>query len=216
MASKVWFWVLVWMLTVLTVLGNGLLIYLIITRKRLHNTVNLFLFSLALTDLCVGLMHFPTMAACNSPTLCNTCITTAFRWLILNLSMTNLCALTVDRYIAIVSPFTYVVFKAEKRHFFLLLAAWALPFVVHFTPFTWIYCTRMKNAVRNFLTAMLFVFKLPPFLLLFTACSRTLHTVDKQKKHACVQLSQLKFNGLFPEDIKLSDCTVKQEHSPFL
>ena len=172
------------------------------TRKRLHSTVNWFLFSLAVADLCVGLTHFPTMAACNSPTHCNKCITTALRWLFLNLSMTNLCALTVDRYIAIVSPFKYVVFKAKKRYLFLLLAAWVLPFVVHFTPFTWIYCTGRKEAVRNFLTAMLFVFKLPPFLLLFTATSRTLHAVHKQKKRTSVQLSQLTFNGFAPEDMK--------------
>ena len=201
MEHRVWFWVLGWMLTVLTVLGNGLLIYLIIARKRLHNTVNWFLFSLALADLCIGLTHFPTMAACNSPTHCNKCITTAFQWLFLNLSMTNLCALTVDRYVAIVSPFTYVVFKAKKRYLFLLLAAWVLPFVVHFTPFTWIYCTGKKEAVRNFLTAMLFIFKLPPFLLLFTTCSRTLYTVHKEKKHASFQLSQLEFNGFSPEDM---------------
>ena len=186
MKREVWFWILGWMLTVLTVLGNGLLIYLIITRKRLHNTVNWFLFSLALADLCVGLTHFPTMMACNSPTLCNKCIKTAFRWLFLNLSMTNLCALTVDRYIAIVFPFKYAVFKAKKAHFFLLSAAWILPFFVHFTPFILMYCAGMKNAVRNFLTAMLFIFKIPPFLLLFISCSKTLYTVHKQKKRASV------------------------------
>ena len=190
------------MLTVLTVFGNGLLVYLIITRKRLHSTVNWFLFSLALADLCVGLTHFPTMAACNSPTLCNKCIKIAFRWLFLNLSMTNLCALTVDRYIAIVAPFKYVVFKAKKRHLFLLLAAWVLPFVVHFVPFTWMCSAEMRNALRTFYLVILLVFKFPPFLLLLTTCSKTLYTVHEQKKRASVQLSQLKFNGFSPEDMK--------------
>ena len=196
----VWFWVLGGIFSILTVLGNSLVIYLIISRKRLHKTVNWFLLSLAVADLCVGLVHFPTMA-CNSASLCSKCITTAVRWLFLSLSMTNLCALTVDRYIAIVTPLKCAIFKTKRRHFFLITAAWILPFVVHFVPFIWIYCAGMKNAVRNFLTALLFVFKLPPFLLLFTACSRTLYIAQKQKKQASVQLAQLSFNGFCRQSI---------------
>ena len=171
------------------------MIYLIISRKRLHKTVNWFLLSLAVADLCVGLVHFLSKA-CISASLCSKCITTAMRWLFLNLSMTNLCSLTVDRYIAIVTPLKYSVYKTKRRHLFLISAAWILPFVVHFVPFTWMYCAGMKNAVRTFLTVLLFVFKLPPILLLFIACSKTLYIAHKQKKRASVQLTQLCFNGV--------------------
>ena len=176
------------------------MIYLVTSRKRLHKTVNWFLLSLAVADLCVGLVLFPAMA-CISASLCSKCITTAVRWLFLNLSMTNLCALTVDRYIAIVTPLKYAVFKTKRRHLFLISAAWILPFLVHFAPFTWMYCAGMKNAVRNFLTVLLFVFKLPPFLLLFAACSRSLYIAQKQKKRTSVQLSQLSFNGFSRQDL---------------
>ncbi|XP_078359197.1 adenosine receptor A2a-like [Oculina patagonica] len=196
----VWYWVLGGILSLLTVLGNGLVLYLVISRKRLHKTVNWFLLSLAVADLCVGLVHFPTMA-CISASLCSKCITTAVRWLFLNLSMTNLCALTADRYIAIVKPLKYAVLKTKRRHLFLISAAWILPFVVHFVPFTWMYCAGMKNAGRNFLTVLLFVFKLPPFLLLFTACLRTLYIAQKQKNRASVQLTQLRFNGFSRRNI---------------
>ncbi|XP_078355449.1 adenosine receptor A2a-like [Oculina patagonica] len=195
-----WFWALGGILSILTVLGNSLVIYLIISKKRLHKTVNWFLLSLAVADLCVGLVHFPTMA-CISASLCSKCITTAVRWLFLNLSMTNLCALTVDRYIAIVTPLKYAVFKTKRRHLFLFSAAWILPFVVHFVPFTWMYCAGMRNAVRVFYTVVLFVFRLPPFLLLFSTCSRTLYIAQKQKKRAIVQLNQLKFNGFSRHDL---------------
>ena len=202
MVRGVWFWVVGWLLTVLTVLGNGLLIYLITSTKRLHNTVNWFLLSLALADLGVGCSYFPTLTICKwSPSLCNKCITTALQWLFLNLSMTNLCALSIDRCIAIAMPFKYSVFKAKKRHRFLLAAAWILPFVFHFAPFTPMYCAGMKNAVRHFLTVTLFIFKLPSFLLLLTTCLKTLYTAHKQKRQASVRLSQLKFNGFAPKDI---------------
>ena len=194
MKPDVWYWALGGILSVSTVLGNGLVIYLIISRKRLHKTVNWFLFSLAVADLCVGLVYLPS-EACIYASLCSKCITTAMRWLFLNLSMTNLCSLTIDRYIAIVTPLKYSVFKAKRRHLILIAAAWVLPFVVHFVPFTWMYCAGMKNAVRTFLTVLLFVFKLPPFLLLFIACSKTLYIAREQKKRASVQLAQLSFNG---------------------
>ena len=135
------------------------------------------------------------MTACNFRTVCNKCITRAVRWLFLNLSMTNLCALTIDRYFAIVSPFKYALLKAKKRHFFLLAAAWILPFVAHFAPFTWICTAETKSALRIFLMVMLVTFKLLPFLLLLTASSTSLYTTNRQRKQARNQLSQLQFNG---------------------
>ena len=200
MKPGVWYWAVGGILSITTVLGNGLVIYLIISRKRLHNTINWFLFSLALADLCVGFIQFPSRG-CISATLCSKCITTAIRWLFLNLSMTNLCSLTVDRYIAMFKPLKYAVYKAKRRHLVLISTAWILPFVVHFIPFTWMYCAGMKNAVRTFLTVLLFVFKLPPFLLLFVACSKTLYIARKQKKRASVQLTQLSFNGLCRQSV---------------
>ena len=200
-----WFWVLGGILSAATVLGNSLVIYLIISRRRLRRTVNWLLLSLAVADLCVGLVHLPSKA-CISASLCSKCITTAMQWLFLNLSMTNLCSLTVDRYIAIVTPLRYAVYKTKRRHLLLILSAWILPFVVHFVPFTWMYCAGMKNAVRIFLTVLLFIFKLPPFLLLFIACSKTLYIAHKQKKRASVQLTQLSFNGFCRQSISTIRC----------
>jgi len=209
MKPGVWYWAVGGILSVTTVLGNGLVIYLIISRKRLHKTVNWFLFSLAVADLCVGLIQFPSKA-CISASLCSKCITTATRWLFLNSSMTNLCSLTVDRYIAVFKPLKYAVYKTKRRHLVLISAAWIIPFVVHFVPFTWMCCAGMKNAVRNFLTVLLFVFKLPPILLLFIACSKTLYIARKQKERASVQLTQLRFNGFCRQSVS----TIKSQTQP--
>ena len=127
--------------------------------------------------------------------------------------MTNLCSLTVDRYIAIVTPLKYAVFKTQRGHLFLISAAWILPFAVHFVPFTWMYCAGMKNAVRTFLTVLLFVFKLPPFLLLFIACWKTLYIAQKQKKRESVQLTQLSFNGFCRQSV--STIRSQTQASPF-
>ena len=133
MKPGVWFWALCGILSIITVLGNSLVIHLILSRKRFRKTVNWTLFSLAVAYLCVGLIHIPSKA-CISASLCSKCITTAVRWLFLNLSMSNLCSLTVDRYITIFTPLKHPILK-KRRHLVLILAACVLPFVVHFIPF---------------------------------------------------------------------------------
>ena len=60
-----WFWISGWLLVALTVLGNGLVIYLIITKPRLHTKANCFILSLAVADLCSGLAYFPPLFGAN-------------------------------------------------------------------------------------------------------------------------------------------------------
>ena len=199
--GDVLFWVFGGFFSILTVLGNSLVMYLVISRKRLRSTINWFLFSLAAADLSVGLTYLPSMV-CESASVCSKCVTTAVRWLFLNLSMTNLCALTVDRYMAIVTPLKYVKLKVKRRHMFFISAAWTLPFVVHFVPFTWMYCTEMYTSLNIFYAVVLFAFKLPPYVLLFTVCFRTLYVAHRQKKRFSIRLSQLKFNGFSFDDSK--------------
>ena len=120
--GDVLFWVFGGFFSILTVLGNSLVMYLIISRKRLRSTINWFLFSLAAADLSVGLTFLPSIA-CESASVCSKCVTMAVRWLFLNLSMTNLCALTVDRYMAIVTPLKYVKLKVKRRHMFFYISS---------------------------------------------------------------------------------------------
>ncbi|XP_022792238.1 adenosine receptor A2a-like [Stylophora pistillata] len=195
------FWVFGGFFSILTVLGNSLMMYLIISRKRLRNTINWFLFSLAVADLSVGLTYLPSLA-CESASFCSKCVTTPVRWLFLNLSMTNLCALTVDRYMAIVTPLKYAKHKAKRRHVFFISAAWILPFILHFVPFAWMYCTRMYTLLNIFYAVVLFAFKLPPYLVLFTVCLRTLYIAHRQKNRYSIRLSQLQFNGFSLNDSK--------------
>ena len=91
------YWVLDGILSILTVLELKCLgdMSFSISRKRFHETDNWFLISLALADLCVGLVHFPEMA-CISASLCSKYIATAVRWLFFNSSMTNVCALPLS------------------------------------------------------------------------------------------------------------------------
>ena len=203
LTSPVWFWVVGGIFSILAVLGNGLVMYLIISRKRLRSTINWFLFSLAAADLSVGLIYFPFLA-CGSASLCGKCVAKAVRWLFLDLSMTNLCALTIDRYMAIVTPLKYATFKAKGRHLFFLLAAWLIPFAIHLVPYTVVCYLKLHLAEDIFCAVWLFAYKLPSCLLLVTACSRTLYITSRQNRRQRILLSQLIFNGFAFDDMKTS------------
>ena len=55
-----WFLVSGAVLSLVTVVGNGLVVYLIITRKRLHNATNWIVLSLAIADFILGAGYLPT------------------------------------------------------------------------------------------------------------------------------------------------------------
>ena len=53
-----WYSVLGGLSSIIAVAGNGIVIYLIVTRHRLHTTANWFILSLAIADLFLGSSFF--------------------------------------------------------------------------------------------------------------------------------------------------------------
>ena len=119
-----------WILAVVAVVGNGLVIFLITTRRNLRTTTNWFVLSLAVADFGVGAVWYPRLSFCSI--FDETCVNEAVKIasvigvLVLNASVANLCALTLDRYLAIVHPLRYVTFMTKKRVALLVSAAWAM------------------------------------------------------------------------------------------
>ena len=133
-------WTLIpgWLLAFVAVFGNGLVIYLISTRPRLRTKTNWVVLSLALADFGVGSVYFPRIAYCtvHDKTCVNDGVIIAFSIgvLFLYASVTNLCVLTLDRYLAIVKPLRYATLMTKERVALLITAAWkaALPVPVLF------------------------------------------------------------------------------------
>ncbi|CAH3178393.1 unnamed protein product [Porites evermanni] len=67
---ETWFWILGWVLSFLTILGNGFTIFLVCSRRNLRTKTNAFIVSLAVADFCVGLSVIPSLFACD---VTNTC-----------------------------------------------------------------------------------------------------------------------------------------------
>ena len=125
-----WAFIPGWILTVVIVVGNGLVIFLITTRRNLRTTTNWFVLSLAVADFGVGAILYPRFSFCSirDETCVNEAVEIAFLIgsLFMYATVTNLCVLTLDRYLAIVHPLRYVTFMTKKRVAMLVSAGWGV------------------------------------------------------------------------------------------
>ena len=128
---ETWFWILGWVLSFLTITGNGFTIFLVCSRRNLRTKTNAFIVSLAAADFCVGLGVIPSLFACD---ITNTCgwphhfrsWVNIIRWLFSNTSVVNLCGLVLDRFIAIVHPLKYVTLMTRRRTIQVIFFSWVL------------------------------------------------------------------------------------------
>ena len=54
---ETWFWVLGWFLSILTMVVNGFVIFLVCSKRQLRTKTNAFVVSLAVADFGVGMMN---------------------------------------------------------------------------------------------------------------------------------------------------------------
>ena len=127
---ETWFWILGWVLSFLTILGNGFTIFLVCSRRNLRTKTNAFIVSLAVADFCVGLSVIPSRFACD---ITNTCddwpyywLVNFIRWLFGLPSAVNLCGLVLDRFIAIVHPLKYITLMTRRRTIQVIFFSWVL------------------------------------------------------------------------------------------
>ncbi|XP_068190952.1 5-hydroxytryptamine receptor 6 [Antennarius striatus] len=135
-------WLLAFMLTVIilvTVCGNMLLIALVFSHRSLRCTSNCFLVSLFLSDLMVALVVMPPAmlnVLCGAwvlwPAFCP--IWLCFDVMCCSASILNLCVISLDRYIFIISPLRYKQRMTSPRALLLVGAAWGLAALASFLP----------------------------------------------------------------------------------
>ncbi|XP_044174218.1 kappa-type opioid receptor-like [Acropora millepora] len=115
-----WYWLLSWLLTILGLVGNSWVIFLITKKKRLHTTSNCFILSLALADLSVTCGYFPVWFVCKV-LLVNACkdsLRFNFTSFFTEAAMLTLLAVITERYIAVVHPLKYISFMtSEENHY---------------------------------------------------------------------------------------------------
>ena len=103
------FWVLGWFLSILTMVVNGFVIFLVCSKRQLRTKTNAFVVSLAVADFGVGMLAVPSRFFCSLATECTPRSKersiVIFLWVFtLYASGTNLVSLLLERYVAVVKP----------------------------------------------------------------------------------------------------------------
>ncbi|XP_034940044.1 octopamine receptor Oamb [Chelonus insularis] len=124
---------------VMVILGNVLVILAVYHTTKLRNVTNMFIVSLAVADLLVGVAVLPFSATWEvfkvwifGDLWCSV-------WLAVDVwmctaSILNLCAISLDRYLAVTRPVSYPQIMSPKRAKLLVAAVWVLSFVICFPP----------------------------------------------------------------------------------
>ena len=135
---ETWFWVLGWFLSILTMVVNGFVIFLVCRKRQLRTKTNIFIVSLAVADFGVGMLAVPSRFFCSLATECaprskEGLIVKYVRLFILYSSGTNLIGLVLERYVAVVKPLKYLTFMKRRRVIQMVLTSWVIPFLFTMT-----------------------------------------------------------------------------------
>ncbi|XP_078361454.1 octopamine receptor beta-2R-like [Oculina patagonica] len=192
-----WFLILGWLFTVIGILGNAIVMYLIITRRRLHVTANWFVLSLALADLSVELSYFPLLFI--STFFHNLSTDHAGLWFkishtFLYSSSANLCALTVDRLLAIEMHLKYTLLITRRRLFLFLAMAWITPIIVFTLPSIFTYSSGNDSFTFIFETFRVLIFQLIPSILFVVVIGRLFFIAKRISRKELLLLAQIRFN----------------------
>ncbi|XP_069061487.1 5-hydroxytryptamine receptor 2A [Pleurodeles waltl] len=130
--DKNWLALLTALVIVLTIAGNILVIMAVLLEKKLQNATNYFLMSLAIADMLLGFLVMP-------PSMLN--ILYDYEWplhrklcavwiyldvLFSTASIMHLCAISLDRYIAIRNPIHHSRFNSRQKAFTKIIAVWTI------------------------------------------------------------------------------------------
>ena len=135
---ETWSWVLGWFLSVLTMVVNGFVIFLVCSKRQLRTKTNALIVSLAVADFGVGMIAFPSRFFCSLTTECplsskEGLIVVFVRVFIVYTSGTNLVGLVLERYVAVVKPLKYLTFMKRRRVIQMVLTSWGIPFLFTLT-----------------------------------------------------------------------------------
>ncbi|KAG5845804.1 hypothetical protein ANANG_G00143080 [Anguilla anguilla] len=123
-------------LILIIILGNVLVCLSVLTERSLKTATNYFIVSLAVADLLLAVLVLPLYVYSEflggiwtlNTYICDALMTMDV--MLCTASILNLCAISVDRYIAVVVPLKYNRNQFSVRQLVLIAATWILSFVV--------------------------------------------------------------------------------------
>lgn len=184
---QLWFKIGLVIIGVLIIFGNGIVVYFIVTRPRLHTKTNVMVISLAVSDIVVGLGIVPSFLACMYVTSCDNLLSKLFYDAFLLVSVCNLCCITFDRFLAVTRPLRYHMKITPKAVIIMIALSWIVPSIVSLVPVTWLYTNtnaeaqKMNNKIFYALQVIVFMFL--PCLMMLIVYAVIYSIAYKQKKN---------------------------------
>ena len=122
----------------LIVVANGIVVYLIYRKKTLRSITNMFLTSLAFSDLISGLVGFPLLIRCLQSNILNICVSSTifYRFTAIS-SICHVLLIACDRYIAIVYPLKQSYIFTKWRAIGATVFVWLFPFASSVIQLSW-------------------------------------------------------------------------------
>ncbi|XP_018784687.1 PREDICTED: octopamine receptor Oamb isoform X3 [Bactrocera latifrons] len=123
----------------LVISGNSLVIAAVFCSNKLRSVTNYLIVNLAVADLLVGLTVLPFSAIWEVFKIWIFGDVWCRMWLAVDVwmctaSILNLCAISLDRYVAVTRPVAYPSIMSTKRAKSLIAGVWVLSFVICFPP----------------------------------------------------------------------------------
>ena len=195
---ETWFWILGWVLSFLTITGNGFTIFLVCSRRNLRTKTNAFIVSLAVADFCVGLSVIPSMFFCTD-IITNTCHRSELwimdiRLLFSDTSAVNLCGLVLDRFIAIVHPLKYITLMTRRRITQAIFFSWVLTVSYNVLKSTLCIVLNQGKTCPFAIWLTIIVFEILPCVILILCFVSVIFHVRRHDRSARTLAKQLRFN----------------------
>lgn len=187
-----------WSLSILTMAGNGLVIFIVCRIRRLRTKTNAFIVSLAVADFFVGMSAVPSLFFCEIASGCDSDGLLAdgvdfIRWLFAYASSMNLCSLVLDRFVAVARPLKYLTFMKRRRVIQMMFISWAIPVLLSVLPSLLSVNLTISIAV-NVMGWLFLVLELSICVIVIFCFAGMLRVVWKHERSARILAKQLRFN----------------------
>ena len=190
---ETWFTILGWTLSIVAAAGNGSIIFLVCSKRRLRTKTNAFIISLAVADLGVGASVFPSQffSVFYGDNWSSRLLIYRIRWLFGYASATSLCCLVLDRYVAIVKPLKYLNFMSRGRVIKMIFVSWAIPVGFVITSLLYFLPAPVR---KNIATIFVMFWEIFSCCFLIFCFSSMILVVYKHDRSSATLAKQLRFN----------------------